>query len=263
VRAWYRRFYTPTNATLVVVGDVNPKEVFALAEQHFGKLPAEPVHPTTIAAEPRQDAERRTRLSVPAEVPSFYLGYHVPVLQPGARSWEPYALSVLNGILDGGNSARFETALVREQKIASHITVAYDLIARGGGLFTISGTPAKGHSVEELEKAVLAEIERVQKERVSDAELRRVKAQVVARDVYQRDSVFYQAMQIGMFATTGLDWRLIEEGVKRINAVTAEQVQEVANKYLLASNRTVAILDPLPIDGKKPRAAPGGGGHGR
>jgi zinc protease len=263
VRAWYRRWYTPKNATLVVVGDVNPKEVFALAEQYFGKLPAEPTKPTSIAVEPRQEAERRTRLSVPAEVPSFYLGYHTPVLQPGAKSWEPYALSVLNGILDGGNSARFETALVREQKIASSIGVGYDLIARGDSLFTISGTPANGHSVEELEKAVLAQIERVQKERVSDEELSRVKAQVVARDVYQRDSVFYQAMQIGMFVTTGLDWRLIDESVKRINAVTADQVQEVARKYLVAANRTVAVLDPQPIDRKKPRAAPTGGSHVR
>jgi zinc protease len=263
LRAWYQRWYTPKNATLVVAGDVNPKEVFALAEQHFGKLPAEPTKPTNIAAEPRQEAERRTRLSVPAEVPSFYLGYHTPVLQPGAKSWEPYALSVLNGILDGGNSARFETALVRDQKIASSIGAGYDMIARGGSLFTISGTPANGHSVEDLEKAVLAQIERVQKERVSDEELSRVKAQVVARDVYQRDSVFYQAMQIGMFVTSGLDWRLIDEGVKRINAVTAEQVQEVAKKYLVATNRTVAVLDPQPIDRKKPRAAPGGGSHGR
>ena len=263
LRAWYQRFYTPANATLVVVGDVKPGEVFALAEQYFGKLPAQPVNATPIATEPPQEAERRTRLSVPAEVPSLYIGYHVPVLQPGARSWEPYALSVLNGILDGGNSARFETSLVREQKIASSISAGYDLIARGGSLFTISGTPANGHTVEELEKAVLAQIERVQKERVSDAELSRVKAQVVARDVYQRDSVFYQAMQIGMFVTSGLDWRLIDEGVKRINAVTAEQVQEVANKYLVVTNRTVAVLDPQPIDRNKPRVAPGGGAHGR
>ncbi len=263
VRQWYKRWYTPRNATLVVVGDVEPKAVFALAEQHFGKLPADPVNPTAIASEPPQQQERRTRLSAPAEVPSLYIGYHTPVVQRDARSWEPYALTVLNGILDGGSSARFEQTLIREQKIAASVHAQYDMVARGPSLFSVSATPSAGHTAEELEQAVLAQIERVRNERVSEEELRRVKAQVVARDVYQRDSMFYQAMQIGMFVTTGLDWKQIDQGLERINAVTAEQVQEVARKYLVPSNRTVAVLDPLPLDPSKRRPAAAQVSHAR
>jgi zinc protease len=261
VRAWYGRWYTPKNATLVVVGDVQPKEVFALAKQHFGAIPAAPIQPTPIAEEPKQDAERRVRLALTAEVPTLYIGFHTPVLGKAAKPWEPYALSVLNGILDGGNSARFERELVREQRVAASVHAEYDMVARGMSLLSIGGTPASGRTAEELERAILAQIERVQSERVTDEELRRVKAQVVARDVFQRDSVFYQAMQIGMFATTGLDWRLVDKGVEHVNAVTAEQVQEVAKRYLVATNRTVAVLDPQSINPKNRRPAPRANSH--
>ncbi|UCH52799.1 MAG: insulinase family protein [Pseudomonadota bacterium] len=263
LRDWYGRWYTPKNATLVVVGDVQAKEVFALAEKHFGSIKDGPIRPTTIAAEPPQTEERRTRLSVPAEVPSIMIGYHTPVIGKADKDWQPYALSVLNGILDGGNSARFETELVRGQKLAASIHAEYDMIARGTSQFMIYATPAPGRSVAELEAAIVAQIERIQRELASEEELKRVKAQVVARDVFQRDSVFYQAMQIGMLATTGLDWRLIEKNVERTNAVTAEQVRQVAKAYLQPSNRTVALLDPQPSDSRKRRPASGGNVHAR
>jgi zinc protease len=99
---------------------------------------------------------------------------------------------------------------------------------------------------------------------VSADELKRVKAQVVAGDVYSRDSVFYQGMRIGQMASVGLDWRMLDDYVKNLNAVTAQQVQAVARKYLVDTNLTVTILDPQPIGKDKPRAAPRmGGGHVR
>ena len=109
--------------------------------------------------------------------------------------------------------------------------------------------------MEALEQALLAEIEQLKTNPVGPEELARVQAQVVASKVYELDSVFYQAMQIGSLETVGLDWRLLDEYVDRIKAVTPEQVRLVARKYLTADNMTVAVLDPLPLGDKQPTAA--------
>ncbi len=265
---WYNRYYTPSNAILVVTGDVEPKEVFALAQKYFGPVPKRAPVTTAAAAEPPQNGERRARVALPAEVPYVAMGWHVPVHASAGRNeiaeWEPYALSILTGVLDGGRAARFERELVREKKIASSIGTDYSAISRSPTLLTIEGTPANGHTTAELEQAIRAQIERIRNEPVSADELKRIKAQVVAGNVYSRDSVFYQAMQIGRLVTVGLDWRLLDDYVKNLNAVTAQQVQTVARKYLVDANLTVTTLDPQPMDKVKPRAAPRmGGGHVR
>ncbi|MHB8535291.1 MAG: M16 family metallopeptidase [Sulfuricaulis sp.] len=264
VRDWYHRWYTPSNAILVVAGDVKPKEVFALAEKYFGPIPARAVKRPPEPVEPRQTGERRVRVSVPAEVPYLLMGYHTPALTSvdhgDVAEWEPYALSILGGVLDGGQAARFERELVREKKIASSISVDYTAISRSPNMFLIDATPVKGRKLVELEQAILAQIERIQREPVTAEELRRVKAQVVANNVYSQDSVFYQAMRIGQMASVGLDWRMLADDVKKLNAVTAEQVQAVARKYLVKTNLTVAELDPLPMAKGQRRLPPAPGG---
>jgi zinc protease len=261
--AWYRRWYVPNNATLVVVGDVEPEAVIALAREHFGKIPAGTVDGTTIPAEPPQNEVRRSTLRAPAQVPTLLIGFHAPAFS-ARDDWEPYALAVLNGVLDGGDSARFARELVREQRIAASAGVGYGPTARHPVLFTISATPSAGRTAAALEQAILAQIERVQAEPVAAAELDRVKAQVAAGNVYARDSVFYQAMQMGMLETVGLDWRLMDRYVERVRAVTAAQVQAVARKYLVKSNMTVTVLEPQPGAAPARPAAPMvGGGHVR
>jgi zinc protease len=262
-RDWYRRWYVPNNATLVVVGDVKPREVIALAREHFGKIPARLLERTRVAAEPVQTALRRSSLKAPAQVPNLLLGYHVPAFSLRPGDWEPYALMVLNGVLDGGASARFERELVRGREIASGIGAGYSPTARHPVQLTISATPARGHSVAALEEAIRAQIRRVQDEPVAPEELARVKAQVAAGNVFQRDSVFYQAMQMGMLETVGLDWRLLDRYVERVRAVTADQVQAVARKYLTDTNLTITVLVPQPGKVRPRPAAPAGGGHVR
>jgi len=264
VRDWYHRWYTPSNATLVVAGDVKPKDVFALAEKYFGPIPARPAKRGPEIVEPKQTSERRVHVSVPAEVPYLLMGFHTPALTSvghgDVAEWEPYALTVLGGVLDGGQAARFESELVREKKIASSIGVDYTAVSRSPNMFLIDATPTKDHKTGELEQAVLAQIERVKREPVTAEELKRVKAQVVANNVYSQDSVFYQAMRIGQMASVGLDWRMLDDYVKKLNAVTAEQVQAVARKYLVDTNLTVAVLDPLPMKPGQRRPAPHMGG---
>lgn len=261
LRAWYERYYAPNNATLVVVGDVDSKAVFALAERHFGPIARRTVTHTSPPPEPPQREGRTARVATPAEVPYFVLGFHTPRLTPDDSS-EPYALTVLAGVLDGGVGARFSRNLIRGRQIAANLSAEYDDIARFPSLFTVDGVPAQGHKIEELKDAVLAEIERLKREPVTAQELERVKAQVVAQEVYARDSVFSQAMLIGRLDNAGLDWRYIDRHVKRLQAVQAREVQEAAQKYLTTNNMTFVVLDPLPM--KQPRRSlPREGAHVR
>ncbi len=189
------------------------------------------------------------------------MGYKVPVLKTAPESWEPYALEVLTGILDGGESARLATNLIRGSQVAASASAGYDMSSRMEDLLLLSGTPSKGHHITELENAFRQQIQQLRETPVNAAELARIKAQVVASNIYQRDSVFYQAMQIGTLESVGLDWRLLDEYVDRIRKITAAQVQAVARKYLIEDQLTIGTLKPLPIKDGKARHPVASGGH--
>jgi zinc protease len=261
LQQWYDRWYAPNNAIVVVVGDIVPEEVLALARQHFGPLKPETLTAPKPRVEPKQAGQRRVTVRVPAEVPYVVMGYKVPVLKTAAVDWEPYALTVLAGVLDGGSSARLTRELVRGSQVAASAGASYDAYARQSSLFLLDATPANSHSVESAEQALREQLQQLQTEPVTQDELDRIKAQTIAGKVYEQDSIFYQGMVIGQLETAGLPWRLKDEFVERINAVTAEQVQAVAKKYLVESGLTVAELDPLPMDGDKTaqNTAAGGG----
>lgn len=264
LESWYRKWYAPNNATLVVVGDVDPDEVYAQARKYFG-----PLKPSDIdAAKPRHEVEqrgsKRIEVKAPAELPYLIMGYKVPVVLTAdlEQQWEPYALEVLAGVLDGGTGARLASELVRGEAVAASAGAAYDGYDRMQSLFLLSGTPSNGYTTQQLEQALRAQVSRLHEQPVEREELDRVKAQIRASKVYEQDSIFYQAMQIGMLETVGLDWREMERYHERINAVTPAQVQAVARKYLVEDGLTVAELVPQPIDpGRPPRTAGLGHAH--
>jgi zinc protease len=267
LKHWYGLWYAPNNAILVIVGDVNPQEVYALAKKYFGPLKPSKLPEIKPRGEVEQLGARRMTVRLPAKLPYLVMGYKTPALRTiGEEDWEAYALEVAAGILDGGNSARLSSRLVRGQQVAASAGAGYNLYSRLSNLFTLEGTPAQGKTLQALEKALGEEIRRLQDEPVSAAELERVKAQVLAHHIYQRDSMFYQAMQLGMTETVGLGWKTVQEYVDKVNAVTAEQVQKVARKYLIDDRLSVAYLEPLPMpEGAKApeEAAPMGGDHVR
>ncbi len=258
-REWYNNWYAPNNATLVVVGDVKADEVYKLAKQHFGKLKPKALPVRKPQVEPEQIGERRVVVKAPAKLPYLLMGYHVPALANPDTDWEPYALEVLAGVLSGNPAARLNQRLVRDSKLAIDASAGYDLMSRGRqSIFALDATPSEGKTVAELEAALIQQIEMIKESGVTAEELDRVKAGVIAADVYKRDSMFYQAMQIGNVETIGFPWKILEDYPNKLRAVTAEQVQAVARKYLLKDNLTVATLDPQPID---PNAKPQGKPH--
>lgn len=266
-REWYNTWYAPNNATLVVVGDVKTQDVLKLAKQYFGAIKPKVLPARKPQTEPAQIGERRVVVKAPGKLPYLMMGFHVPTLHSSTESkpataeqaWEPYALDVLSGVLSGNDSARLNQKLVRETSIAVDVGAGYDTTSRGReALFELVGTPAEGKTVAELEAALIAQIDLIKTNGVTQQELDRVKAAVIAADIYQRDSMFYQAMQIGQLETMNYSWRLLKEYPERLKAITSEQIQAVAKKYLVKDNMTIATLDPQPID---PNAKPVGKPH--
>jgi len=259
-RAWYEKWYTPNNATLVVAGDVKPDDVFKLGEKYFGALPSRTPPARKVQTEPPQAGIKRIIVKAQAELPYVAMAYHAPSLRDVEHDWEPYALAVLSGILDGSDASRLNRELVRKMRVADSANANYDMLNRGPALFFLDGVPAAGKTVQDVEAALREQIRLLVTEGVSNDELMRVKAQVTAAQVYARDSVYYQAMRIGMLQTIGLPYDSSDLQVRKLQQVTAEQVRDVARKYLVDDNLTVAVLDPQPLPaGKRPRPNPEGG----
>jgi zinc protease len=251
LQLWYRKWYAPNNATLVVVGDVVPKQVIALAKQHFGPLKPERIPQVKPRIEPDQRGIKRLTLKTPARQPYLVLGYKTPVILMADHDWEPYALEMLAYILDGGASARLANNLIRGSEVVVSVDTGYNAFSRLPGMLVIDAVPKPGVSLDRVEKAIRQEIDRFSTQQVRPDEMERVRNQIIAAKVYQRDSVFYQAMLMGQLETVGLDWRLADEYVDHLKGVTAEQIQQVARKYLTEDNLTVTVLEPLPIESEE------------
>jgi zinc protease len=260
-RDWYARWYAPNNATLVVAGDVKSDEVIALAKKYFGALPSRALPTRKPQDEPAQVGSKRIVVKAPAQLPYLLMAWHAPTLKDWQKDTTPYALQILAGVLSGNDSARLQKSLVKTQQIAVNASAGYDAVARGPSMFMIDATPAPGKSVAALEHAIRGEIERVQREGISAAELARVKAQVIAADVYQRDSLFYQAMQLGEYAIAGLPPEALARRVDKLRAVTAQEVQAAARQWLMDDQLSVAELDPQPLKPQPRRAAVAGVRH--
>ncbi|MBU1363848.1 MAG: insulinase family protein [Gammaproteobacteria bacterium] len=254
-KAWYDTWYVPNNAYVVITGDVDHKEVFALAEKYYGPLEGRALPPRKQQIEPAQEGTRQLTVKAPAELPVLIMGYKAPVLRDIEKDSDPYALEMLASILDGHDAARFNKKLVREDKVALSAGVDYDATARGPGMIYLHGTPSEGKTVGDLEAALRAEIARVQKDGISEQELKRAKAQLIAGQVYKLDSMFGQAMEIGQIEAVGLPYQKLDRMIEKLQKVTADDVQAVAQKYFNDDTLTIGRLDPQPLDGKPRRPA--------
>lgn len=253
-RDWYRRWYAPNNACVVVVGDVDHQAVFKLAQMYYGRVPARALPARKTPDEPEQAGIRRFTLRAEAELPMLIMAYKVPVLRDVENDVDPYALEMLAAVLDGHDAARLTTRLIREQQLAVSASASYDSLARGPGLFYLSGAPGEGKTRADLEAALRAEIARIAEDGVAPDELARARAQLVAGQVYKLDSMFAQAMEIGQLEAVGIPHRQGRRIIEKFQAVTAEAVQAVARKYFVDERLTVAELDPLPSAQRKEAA---------
>jgi zinc protease len=250
-KAWYQRWYAPNNATMVVTGDVDGQKVYLLAEKYFGKIPRKTLPQGKPQNEPAQRGIKRVTVKAQAENPYVVLAFKALPLRDVEQDLDAYALDVLAAILDGYDNARLNAKLVRTDKRANAAGAEYTTYARGPVLFMLDGTPAAGTTTEELERLLCGEVERIARDGVSEAELKRVKNQLIAAEVYKRDSIFGQAMEIGVMEMAGVSHLKIERVLEKLSEVTSRQVQDVAQRYFSDDALTVATLVPLPITEKK------------
>lgn len=256
---YYRTYYSPGNAFVVCVGDFSSDALMQQLEAAFAPLPAGAPPPAVRAVEPEQQGERRAVLHREAQLPFIGIAYHVPNL----HSSDGPALEVLSAVLAGGKSARLYEQLVYQKRLAREVGASYELTSEDPGLFVVYGQPLPGKKVDALERELLAQIDRLRSTRVNDHELTKVKNGIEAGFTIGQDSIFYQGLLLGQYEVAG-DWRQVDNYVPNIQAVTADDVMHVAAKYLVADNRTVATLDPLPITPGKPlplQAPPSGPVH--
>jgi zinc protease len=262
---WYQRWYVPSNAIVVVVGDVKADEVWRLAERTYGKIAAREVPGLAQRkpqVEPPQRGVKRLSVRAPAENAYVTMGFRVPKLERLDEDREPYALEMLSAVLDADENGRLTRDMVRGARVADSAGASYDMTQRGPTLFLLDGTPTKGKTTADVEQALRAQIEAIARDGVRDDELRRVKTQYVAGQVFQRDSIMGQAMELAGLEVIGFSHRDADRVLEKIRTVTAAEVQAVARKYFNEDSMTVVTLLPQPLDGK-PRApaAPAGLRH--
>jgi len=246
INSWYQQYYQPSNATVVISGDILPQKAFKLAKQYFSVLPNQSFrHEKTTEPNqiPIQKIQKRLELSAPLNIGMLLQAYQVPVISTSQPPWEAYALEVLAGWLDSGSDSILNQVLVKKLQLATEINIIYSPIARYETLFILELIPAKGASLIDLEQRVTQLIDQLKTQLMSQTNLKRIKNQIIATAIYEKDSLFTQAKIIGQAESVGINWRDDAKYVERIKGISAHQVQKVLQKYFIPKRRT-SIIQP-------------------
>jgi zinc protease len=236
---YYKLYYAPNNAFIVMTGDFSTQEMLPKIKAAFGKIPRGLEPPKVRAEEPPQQGERRATLKKEAELPFVLMYYHTPNL----KSPDSYALDVLSVVLAGGRSSRLYHDLVYQKRLARSVDADYNGLAIDPSVFSVTAQLMPGKEPAEIEREMDRLLEQVKAELISDRELQKAKNQIESEFIYAQDSIFGQAMKIGYYEAVG-GWRLMDGYLDGIRKVSREDVLRVAKAYLDRDRRTVGILLP-------------------
>jgi len=242
---YYKTYYVPNNALIVIAGNIDTDSLMTMIKKEFGAVPKGPDISVIRQGDPEQRGEKRIFVKKEAELPYVLSAYKTPNI----LHEDSYALEVLAYVLSSGKSARIYKSLIDEQQIALSAGAGYMNIQKYPFLFYFYGTALPGVDIEKVEKALYEEAEKIKKNAPSEREVQKAKNQVEAEFIMGKDSVFFQAEMLAIFEMIG-DWRLKGKYLEGIRMVTPEDVQRVANKYLIEDKRTVGVLVPLKRDKK-------------
>jgi zinc protease len=246
MRQHYSTYYAPNNATVVVVGDINPKAVVKSISEHFGKIPrGKQSPPPVITIEPAQVGERRVSVVRQAQTPLMIIAYH------GCRAgeYDEAVLDLLSAILSGGESARLYQSLIYRQKLALYAEF-YNVSRTDPGLISFYAAPIAGRTTAELEQALYAELELVKTQGVTAGELAQARNQLKAQYIFSRQNNYVLGNQLGSSASRH-GWRDVNNYLKYLDKVKTEDIRQAAVKYLAPENRTVATLVPQVLKGQE------------
>ena len=244
VKKWYRDWYSPNNALLVIVGDVDAEQTVLQVQKYFADIPARKTPPRNDVLEFDRIGYRHMELNFPVKVPNLFMAWNVRSLVTAKNPQDAYALTIIRNILDSGISSRLQDRLVRDKKILTAVSVSYDPYSRGDSLLSISALPVDGKSLSEAEQAIQTEIELLKTELIQPEEVERVTAKYVSNLIYSQDDIAGQARMIGNLEINGLSFRLIDELPKHFETVTPQDIQRVANAYFSRDNLSTLYLSP-------------------
>ena len=238
---YYKLYYVPNNAYIVVTGDFVTNEILPRIKGAFEKIPRGAVPPKMAVAELPQHGERRIILKREAELPFILLFYHAPNL----RSPDSYALDLLSVVLAGGRSSRLYRDLVYQKRVVRSIDADYNGLSIDPGGFTLTAQLMPGKEPAEVEREIDSVLEQVKTHLINERDLQKAKNQIEAAFVFAQDSIFGQAMKVGYYEAVG-GWRLMDSYIDGIRKVTREDIQKVAKQYLDRDRRTVGVMIPTP-----------------
>lgn len=236
---YYKLYYIPNNAFIVMAGDFSTAEMLPKIKAAFGKLPRGAEPPKVKTEELPQRGERRVIVKKEAELPFVLMYYHTPNL----KSPDSYALDVLSVVLAGGRSSRLYHDLVYQKRLARSVDADYHGLSIDPSVFSVTAQLMPGKEPAEIEREMDRLLEQVKSELISDRELQKAKNQIESAFVFGQDSIFGQAMKVGYYEAVG-GWRLMNDYLDGIRKVTREDIQRVAREYLDRDRRTVGVLIP-------------------
>jgi predicted Zn-dependent peptidase len=237
VEAFFRRYYGPNNAVVVVAGDVDPDQILEWARRYLGPVPRGENPPPVRTIEPPQRGERRVEIVANGE-PEVRIGWKIP----SSLSEDAASLNMLISLLTGGRSSRLYRRLVLEDRIASGVTAVIEPGQLYPGLFTIQATPVRPHTTLELETAIYEELEALKERPPDEGEIQRVRNQLEAGEVRRLRSGFGLALQVAASASLFGDWRATFDALEELQEVSPEDIQRTVTRYFTRERRTVATL---------------------
>lgn len=244
VKKWYRDWYSPNNAILVIVGDVDVQEALVQVQKYFGDIPARPTPSRNDVLEFERLGYRHMEVESNVQVPNLYMTWNVKSLSTAKNPQDAYALTIIRSLLDSGISSRLQDRLVRDRKVLTSVSVSYDPYNRGDSLFGISALPAPCVNLTEAQTAIQKEINLLKTETISEYELARISTRFISNLIYSQDSLSGQAKMIGNLEVNGLSYRLMDELPQHYDSVRAEDIQRVANAYFVRENLSTLYLLP-------------------
>ena len=255
LKAYFAKGYSPSNATMVVVGSVKADEIFRLAEKYMEPIPAHDPPPPVRTVEPKQLGERRISVHKFAQLPIVEIAYHVPQ----AQGPDYYTLELVQSLLTSGESSRLYRALVDQQQLAIEVQSSHQATF-DPFLFTFTVQPRQGVAPEKAEQALYAEIEKLKSAAIDEHELQKAKNQVIANYYRSLRSINRRANVIGRYEVLFGDYHKLANVEQEYTKLTAADIQRAVKEYFDVNNRTVATLvpDAAHETPDKPAAGPAG-----
>ena len=244
VKQWYKTWYTPNNAILVIVGDVESEQALLQVQKYFADTPSRVTPQRNDVHEFEHLGYRHMEINTDVQVPNLYMTWNVKSLASAINPQDAYALTIIRSLLDSGISSRLQDRLVRDRKLLTSVSVSYDPYNRGDSLFSISALPANGVSFEDAQKAIQAEVDALKTEDIPKHELERITTRFVSNLIYNQDNIAGQAKMIGNLEVNGLSYRLMDELPKYYENVSMSDIQRVANSYFIRENLSTLYLAP-------------------